>query len=125
MNKVFLQGHVGQDPKITNFKDGGKVAQLTLATTERGFETKDGKKIEEKTEWHNLLIRRTGLATVAEKYVKKGTALLVEGKLQTRTYTDNYGQTRYITEVVVEEFEMLGSGKKKQGFAPVTDDDLP
>lgn len=125
MNKVILKGNVGQDPKITNFKDGGKVAQFSLATTERSHETKDGKKIEEKTEWHNILVRRTGLATVVEKYVKRGTPLLLEGKLQTRTYTDNYGQTRYITEVIVEEMEMLGGGNNKQGFAPVESDDLP
>lgn len=124
MNKVFLKGNVGQDPRITNYKDGGKIAQFSLATTERGFETKDGKKIEDKTEWHNIIVKRSGLSGVVEKFVKKGTPLLIEGKIQTRSYEDNSGQTRYVTEIVVEELELLG-GKQSQGFAPVSEDDLP
>lgn len=120
MNKVFLKGNVGQDPRITTFKDGGKVAQFTLATTERGFKTKDGKDIPEQTEWHNIVVRRTGLAGVCEQYVKKGTPLLVEGKIQTRSYQDNAGQTRYVTEIIVEEMELLGQ-KREQAPAPMPD----
>lgn len=124
MNKVILKGNVGQDPRITNFKDGGKVAQFSLATTERGFETKDGRKIPESTEWHNILVRKSGLAGVVESYVKKGSSLLVVGRLQTRNYQDNAGQTRYVTEIVVDELELLNS--QKQGFAPApAEDDLP
>lgn len=113
MNIAILKGNVGQDPKITNFQDGGKVAQFTLATTERGFKTKDGKEIPDKTEWHNIVVKRTGLAGVCEQYVKKGTPLLVQGRIETRDYTDNSGQKRYITEIVVEEMELLG--QKREG----------
>ena len=118
MNKVFLKGNVGQDPKITTFQDGGKVAQFTLATTERGFTTKDGKQIPDVTDWHNIVVKRTGLAGVCEQFVKKGTALLIEGKIQTRQYQDNAGQTRYVTEIVVEDFELLGGKKPEQAPAP-------
>lgn len=121
MNKCILKGNVGQDPRITTFKDGGKVAQFTLATTERGFKTKDGRDIPEQTTWHNIVVRRTGLAGVCEQYVKKGTPLLVEGKIQTRSYQDNAGQTRYVTEIIVEEMELLGGQKREQAPAPTPD----
>ena len=118
MNKVFLKGNVGQDPKITTFQDGGKVAQFTLATTERGFTTRDGKQIPDETQWHNIVVKRTGLAGVCEQFVKKGTPLLIVGKIQTRQYQDNAGQTRYVTEIVVEEMELLGGKKPEQAPAP-------
>ena len=130
MNKVFLKGNVGQDPKITTFDNGGKVAQFTLATTERGFKTKDGKDIPDETTWHNIVVRRTGLAGVCEQFVKKGTPLLIMGKIQTRQYQDNSGQTRYVTEIVVEEMELLGGQKHEAAPAPEPEyqpakDDLP
>ena len=131
MNKVFLKGNVGIDAKITTFQDGGKVAQFTLATTERGFETKDGRKIESKTTWHNIVIKRTGLAGICEQYVKKGTPLLIVGKIETRQYTASDGQERYITEIVVEDMELLG-GKQNENapvpepeYKPMKEDDLP
>ena len=130
MNKVFLKGNVGQDPKITTFDNGGKVAQFTLATTERGFKTKDGKDIPDVTDWHNIVVRRTGLAGVCEQFVKKGTPLLIVGKIQTRQYQDNSGQTRYVTEIVVEEMELLGGQKHEAAPAPEPEyqpakDDMP
>ena len=140
MNKVFLKGNVGKDPQITNFKDGGKVAQFTLATTERGFTTKEGNEIAEKTDWHNIVVKRTGLAGVCEQYVKKGTPLLIVGKIQTRDYQDAAGQTRYVTEIIVEEMELLGKKPGQEqapapapdnygtggGYQPIPgDDDLP
>lgn len=115
MNKVFLKGNVGKDPEITRFENGGMVAQFTLATTERGYTTRDGKEIPDQTEWHNIVVRKSGLAGVCEQYVKKGTPLLLAGKIKTRTYEDASGQTRYITEIHVEEMELLG---KKAGAAP-------
>ena len=118
MNKCILKGNVGQDPKITTFQDGGKVAQFSLATTERGYKTKDGKEIPEETTWHNIVVRRTGLAEVCEMFVKKGTPLLIVGKIKTRDYQDNSGQTRYITEVYVEEMELLGGAKRESAPAP-------
>lgn len=142
MNKVFLRGNVGQDPKITDFQDGGKVAQFTLATTERGFTTRDGREIQDVTDWHNIVVRRTGLATVCEQYVKKGTPLLIVGKIRTRSYEDNSGQTRYVTEIHVDEMELLGSKKPDAapapspepyranpnytpGYQPMRDEDMP
>ena len=130
MNKVFLKGNVGQDPKITTFDNGGKVAQFTLATTERGFKTKDGKDIPDVTDWHNIVVKRTGLAGVCEQFVKKGTPLLIMGKIQTRQYQDNSGQTRYVTEIIVEEMELLGGQKHEAAPAPEPEyqpakDDLP
>lgn len=137
MNKVFLKGNVGQDPRITDFQNGGKVAQFTLATTERGFTTKDGREIPEETTWHNIVVKNSGLAKVCQQYVKKGTPLLIEGKIKTRQYEDNSGQTRYVTEIVVDEMELLGSKKSEQtpapepdyrstgGYQPIADGDLP
>ena len=101
--------------------DGGKVAQFTLATPERGFTTRDGREIEPQTTWHNIVVKRTGLAGVCEQFVKKGTPLLIVGKIQTRTYEDNAGQTRYVTEIVVEEMELLGGQKREQAPAPAPD----
>lgn len=121
MNKVFLRGNVGQDPQITNFDNGGKVAQFSLATTERGYKTQDGREIPDVTDWHNIVVKRSGLAGICEQYVKKGTPLLIIGKIRTREYQDNAGQTRYITEIIVEEMELLG-GKKPDG-APAPEPD--
>lgn len=118
MNKCILKGNAGQDPKITNFDNGGKVAQFSLATTERGYETRDGKKIPDETTWHNIVVKRTGLAGVCEQFVKKGTPLLIVGKIQTRQYQDNAGQTRYVTEIIVEEMELLGGQKREAAPAP-------
>ena len=118
MNKCILKGNVGQDPRITTFQDGGKVAQFTLATTERGFETRDGRKIEPQTTWHNIVVKHTGLAGVCEQFVKKGTPLLIVGKIQTRSYQDNARQTRYITEIIADEMELLGGKKPEQAPAP-------
>lgn len=123
MNKVILRGNVGQDPKITTFEQGGKVAQFTLATTEKGFKTRDGKDVPEETTWHNIVVKRTGLAGVCEQFVKKGTPLLIEGKIKTRSYESD-GVTKFITEIVVDEMEMLGGQKKESAPAP-SPDDLP
>ena len=115
MNKVFLKGFVGGDPKITDFPDnGGKVAQFSLATTERGYKTQDGREIPEKTTWHNIVVKRTGLAGVCQQYVKKGTPLLISGRIENREFTDNQGVTRHITEIVVEEMELLSAGQKRE-----------
>lgn len=120
MNKVILRGNVGGDPKITDFKEGGKVAQFSLATTEKGFETRDGKKIPDVTDWHNIVVKRTGLVGICEQYVKKGKPLLIVGKIRTRDYQDEQGFTRYITEILVDELELLGQ-KREQAPAPTPD----
>ena len=134
MNKVILKGNCGRDPEITNFENGGKVAQFSLATTERGYKTRDGKDIPDHTTWHNIVVKRSGLAGVCEQYVKKGTPLLIVGKIQTREYTDNSGTKRYVTEIVVDEMELLGGNKTQGAPAPAPEpeygtgydsDDLP
>ena len=118
MNKVILKGNVGADPTITNFENGGKVAQFTLATTERGYTTKDGRQIPDVTDWHNIVVKQPGLAGVCEQHVKKGTPMLIVGKIRTRDYEDNAGQKRYITEIIIEEMELLGGKKPEQAPAP-------
>lgn len=132
MNKVILKGYVGQDPKITTFENGGKVAQFTLATTERGYKTQDGRDIPEVTTWHNIIVRRSGLAGVCEQYVKKGSPLLIFGKITNREYTDKVGNKKYITEIAVEEMELLSQKKDstpapapEPEYKPKDDGDLP
>lgn len=123
-------GNVGQEPKVNAFKNGGKIAQLSLATTKRGFTTKSGKEVQERTEWHNVILVN-GLATVAEQYVKKGDKIYIEGELRNRTYTDKDGRTRYITEIYATELELLSpkkdDGRKAAMMPDAADyaDDLP
>ena len=106
VNKVTLLGHTGEAPDFKEFDNGGCVATFSLATTKRGFTTKDGRKIPERTEWHNVVLQN-GLAKVANQYVKKGDKLYIEGELRTRSYDDANGVKRYITEVVATDMEML------------------
>lgn len=106
INKVILIGNVGKDPEVRYFDNNEGVANFPLATTEPGFTTRDGRQIPERTEWHNIQVRR-GLVKVAETYIKKGTQLYIEGKLRTRSYEQN-GVTKYITEVVVDTLKLLG-----------------
>lgn len=114
MNLVILRGNVGANPQVKNFENGGKIAQFSLATTERGYTNKDGKEIPDRVVWHNIVVKRAGLINVCEMYVGKGTSLLVVGKIETREYKDNAGQTRYVTEIVVEDLELLGGKEKEQ-----------
>ena len=116
LNKVLLIGNVGQEPKITTFRDGGKVANFTLATTERGFTTKDGREVKEQTEWHNIVVKNR-ITEVVEKYIKKGSQLFIEGKIATRAYQDNSGQKRFVTEIIVSDLQMLGSKPKADNGA--------
>lgn len=116
LNKVLLIGNVGQEPKITTFRDGGKVANFTLATTERGFTTKDGREVKEQTEWHNIVVKNR-IAEIVEKYIKKGSQLFIEGKIATRAYQDNSGQKRFVTEIIVSDLQMLGSKPKADNGA--------
>lgn len=118
MNIVILQGNVGEDPRIKDFEGGGKVAQFSLATTEKGYKTQDGKEIPDETTWHNIVVKRTGLAGVCQQYVKKGTPLLIKGRITNRQYADAQGVTRYISEVVVEEMTLLGKKERESAPAP-------
>ncbi len=106
VNKVMLIGRLGKDPEVRYINDNVAVANFSLATSEY-YKDNNGNRVE-KTEWHNIVIWR-GLADVAGKYLKKGSQIYLEGKLQTRSYDDQSGNKRYITEVVVNDFKMLDS----------------
>lgn len=102
----MLIGNVGKDPEIRYVDSGVCTAQVSLATTTRGYTLPNGTQVPERAEWHRLLFWR-GLAETVEKYVHKGDKLYVEGELRTRSYTDQKGVTRYVTEVWVNDIEML------------------
>ncbi len=104
LNKVMLIGHLGKDPEIQNFEGGGMLAKFTLATTEY-YKDKTGNR-QEQTEWHNIVIWGT-LAEIAQKYLRKGMAVYVEGKIRNRSYDDKDGNKKYITEIRAENFQML------------------
>ncbi|MGN0048303.1 MAG: single-stranded DNA-binding protein [Bacteroides sp.] len=106
VNKVILIGNAGQDPKVTYYDGGNCVAQLSLATTEKGYTLQNGTQIPDRTEWHNLVFRGK-LGEVVDKYVHKGDKLYVEGKIRTRSYDDQAGIKRYVTEIFVDNMEML------------------
>lgn len=104
INKVILVGHLGKDPEVRHLDGGVTVASFPLATSE-SF-NKDGKKVEQ-TEWHNIVMWR-GLADIASKYLQKGKLVYIEGKLRTRSFEDKEGHKKYTTEIVAENFTMLG-----------------
>ena len=145
VNKVILVGRLGKDPEVRHLENGATVANFSIATSETYKDRQTGER-REQTEWHNVVLWR-GLAEVAEKYVKKGDMIYVEGKLRTRSWEKD-GVTRYTTEVVGDNMTMLGGGsggssqgqsggdyssgqRQSQPSAPVADttndatDDLP
>src|ERR1700674_2352515 len=103
INKVILVGNLGRDPEVRSTQDGSKMANLSLATSESWKDKNSGER-REKTEWHRVVIFNDRLVDVAEKYLKKGSKIYIEGQLQTRKWTDQSGQERYSTEVVVSRF---------------------
>lgn len=100
LNRVMLIGNLGADPEIKSFQNGGKVANLRLATSESWKDKNTGER-QERTEWHTIAIFSDGLAGIAERYLKKGSKVYVEGRLQTRNWQDQSGNDRYSTEVVL------------------------
>lgn len=112
VNKVILVGNLGKDPELRYTGSGTAVCNFSLATTEN-YKDRDGNK-QEKTEWHNIVIWRQ-LAEIAGKYLTKGKQVYLEGKIQTRSYDDRDGNKRYITEIVVDEMQMLGRVGDTQG----------
>ena len=101
VNKVILIGNLGRDPEVRSFQNGGKVCNLRIATSERWKDRNSGEQ-REKTEWHTVAIFQEGLVGVAERYLKKGSKVYIEGKLQTRKWQDQSGADRYSTEVVLQ-----------------------
>jgi single-strand DNA-binding protein len=115
LNKATLIGNLGKDPEVRAIPSGAKVANFSIATTE-SYTGKDGQKVD-KTEWHNIVMWR-GLAEVAEKYLRKGSQVYIEGRLQTRSWDDQNGQKRYTTEIVADNMVMLGRPTGGGGGAP-------
>ncbi|WP_455586826.1 single-stranded DNA-binding protein [Bacteroides sp.] len=116
VNKVILLGNVGQDPKVKYFDSGSAVATFSLATTDRAYTLANGTQVPERTEWHNI-VASNRWAEIVDKYLHKGDKLYVEGKLRTRSYTDQAGATRYVTEVYVDYFEMLTPKNASSGVS--------
>ena len=121
INKVILVGHLGKDPEVRTFENSmdpnrpNKVAKFSLATTE-SIKNRDGQKTDV-TEWHNIVLWR-GLAEIAEKYLRKGHLVYIEGKIKTRSYEKD-GQKRYITEIEGDNMTMLGGRKDSDNAGPV------
>ncbi|MGZ4055396.1 MAG: single-stranded DNA-binding protein [Bacteroidia bacterium] len=130
VNKVILVGNLGKDPEIRHLEGGAAVANFTLATSD-SYKDKSGVR-QEQTEWHNIVVWR-GLAEVAEKYLKKGMTIYIEGKLRTRSWDDKEGHKRYTTEIVGDTFTILSKKENSSSSAnddgnhagPKTGDDLP
>ena len=112
VNKVILLGNAGKDPEIRDVQ-GVKVAQFTLATTDRAYTKHDGTQVPERTEWHNVVAWR-GIADVCERYVRKGSKIYIEGKLTTRSWDGRDGTKQYRTEVVIENLELCDKPQQSQ-----------
>jgi single-strand DNA-binding protein len=110
VNSVRLLGNLGKDPIVKTFSNGGKIANCSMATA-YSFKDKEGNRVEE-TDWHNIVIKGK-LAEIAEKYLSKGSRIAVEGSLRTRKYNDAEGNEKFITEIQVNEFQILGSKPEK------------
>lgn len=106
LNKVQLIGNVGKDPEVRYLDSGVAVATFPLATTDRAYTLANGTQVPERTEWHNIVLWKK-LAETAEKYVHKGDKLYIEGKIRTRSYDDQNGVKRYVTEIFGDNMEML------------------
>ena len=120
VNKAILIGNLGRDPEVRSMQNGGRVANLRVATNERWNDRQSGER-RERTEWHQVVIYDERLVDVAEKYLRKGSKVYLEGQIQTRKWTDQSGQDRYTTEVVLQRFRsqltMLDSRGDGGGFA--------
>ena len=135
VNRVTILGTLGRDPEVKSFQTGDRIAELSVATSER-WTSKDGEK-KEKTEWHKVVIRNDALVKVAENYLKKGQQVYIEGQLQTREWTNKDGQKNWATEVVIGRFKgelvLLGNDQKerraqesiKRSFADDLEDSIP
>ena len=104
VNKVIIIGNLGRDPEVRTFQNGGKVCNLRIATSETWKDKATGER-KEKTEWHSVAVFQEGLVRIAELYLKKGSKVYIEGKLQTRKYQDQSGADRYSTEIVLQGFD--------------------
>ena len=115
VNKVILIGNLGKDPEVRYLDSGVAVANFSLATTE-SYKNKEGERVSQ-TEWHNIVLWR-GLAEIAEKYLKKGNSVYIEGKIRNRKWEDKDGNTRYTTEILGDNMTMLGKKDDNSSDAP-------
>ena len=124
VNKVILIGRLGRDPEVRNFQNGGKVVNLRLATGER-YKDREGK-MQERTEWHSVAIFNEKLGEIAERYLKKGSQVYLEGQLETRKWQDQSGAEKYSTEVVLRNFrgELTLLDSRGAGGGGASDDDM-
>ena len=113
VNKVTLIGRLGKDPVLKHFSNDNAIAEFSVATDE-SYKNKEGQKVEQ-TEWHNVKIPTKKQAEIAEKYLKKGALVYVEGKIRTRSYDDKDGNKKYITEIICDNFRMLDSKRDSGG----------
>ena len=104
VNKAIIVGNLGNDPEVRSFQDGGQICTFSVATSENWKDRTTGER-RERTEWHRVVIRSEGLIRVAQQYLRKGSKVYVEGKLQTRKWQDQGGQERYTTEIVITGFD--------------------
>lgn len=129
VNKVILIGNLGKDPEIRAFQNGGRVANLTVATSESWKDKNSGER-KERTEWHRVAIMNDSLVTIAERYLRKGAKVYIEGQLETRKWQDKDGNDKFTTEVVLRpyrgELTMLdGKGGSSGGSSFGGGDDMP
>ena len=135
INKVILIGNLGKDPEVRHFENGGSLARFPLATSET-YTNKDTKEKVTQTEWHTIVARGGLAAKVVEPYLKKGNSVYIEGRLRTRSWEDKDGMTRYTTEIICDNLEMLGKklenlqnndsiSQKSTSVQESNDDDLP
>ena len=103
VNKVIIVGNLGRDPEVRSFQNGGKVCNLRIATSESWRDRNTGER-KERTEWHSVAIHAEGLVGIAEKYLRKGSKVYIEGQLETRKWQDQSGQDRYTTEIVLRPY---------------------
>ena len=112
-NKVILIGFVGRDAEVKTFESGAKVANFPLATSERGYKLPNGTEVPERTDWHNVICVNNN-AAFAEKWIKKGSGVHIEGKIRNRQYETKSGEKKYITEILAERVEFFNFGKKQE-----------
>jgi single-strand DNA-binding protein len=124
VNKVILVGNLGRDPEVRTTQDGTKIVHLAIATSERWRDRNSGEN-RERTEWHRVVIFNERLGEVAERYLSKGRSVYLEGQLQTRKWTDQSGQERYSTEVVLQRFrgELVLLGGRDEAGGPAAEED--
>jgi single-strand DNA-binding protein len=119
INKVILVGHLGRNPEVKTFDNGGKIANFSMATKEIWKDAKGER--QEQTEWHNIVVRKTSSLTFTEQYLKKGMLVYVEGKLRSRSYKLKTGEDRTVLEVFAEDVQLLSNTKKEESVPTNTE----